>query len=143
MKRVCALFVSLAALLIFAGCGDSPRDVAAKWYSAAVLDGDSNKANDFSTEDSRKANGVLSGVISITITGDGDSVKIEKDKEQVEQFKAKLEELKKAEEKINGDTAELFVKEKKVLELKIVNGEWKVDVPKYMRSLGVRPSLYN
>ena len=118
MKKLMLMLVSLSAVFIFAGCSDSPRDVAVNWYGA-ILDGDAKKANEYSTENTQAANAFLAGAMAA-----------QKNKEQIEEAKSKIKELKKAEEKINGDTAELIVDGEKVMDLKKVDGEWKVDVQK-------------
>lgn len=118
MKKLMLMLVSLSAIFIFAGCGDSPRDAAVNWYGA-ILDGDSKKANEYSTENTQTANAFLAA-----------SIAAQKDKEKLEEAKATIKKLKNAKEEINGDTAALFVDGEKVMDLKKVDGAWKVDLQK-------------
>ena len=112
MKKISVLFVSLAALFIFAGCSDSPKDVAVKWCGA-MADGNLEKANEYSTAGMYESNRVM----------------VEYAKKNPEQLKSKLAELKKAEEQIDGDSAKLLIDGSVITPaLTKVDGKWKVDV---------------
>lgn len=120
MKKLMLLLVSLSALFIFAGCGaKSPKDVAVKWFQA-VLDGDVKTANELSTEKTQAMNALMAAAMQ---AGD-------KDSDDAKEAQQMLDELKKAEVKIDGDTATLVMDGKDGLTLKKVDGDWKVDFDK-------------
>ena len=110
MKKLTLILMTLAAIFIFAGCGNSPKSVAMKW-GKAIAAGDLEKANKYSTPDSKATNEHLI-----------DQVK--KGRANFESFKNNV---KKAETKIDGDTAELIIGKDDGFPLRKIDGKWKVD----------------
>ena len=119
MKKLSLLLMSLIAMVIFAGCGDSPKDVAIKWGNA-IADGDVKTANKYSTEQTQSLNVLIAAGLSA-----------DKDSKDVQEFKDNIKKLKSAKEEINGDTAKVIVEgDSDGIPLKKVDGQWKVDVQK-------------
>ena len=119
MKKITLVLMSLAALFIFASCGNSPKSVAVKWYKA-VSEGDVKTANKYSTDSTHAFNALIAAALE-------SEKKSDKDKDDINET---IDKLKSAEEKIDGDTATLVVDGKEGLTLKKVDGEWKVDMKK-------------
>lgn len=122
MKKLSLILMTLAAVFVFAACGakaSSPKDVAVKWFQA-LLDGDVNTANELSTDQTKALNALFAAGFTSEEKGSDDA----------KESKAMLEQLKKAEEKINGDSATLVIDGEEGLTLKKVDGKWKVDFQK-------------
>ena len=127
MKKLSLFLMTLAAVFVFAACGSkaakdpSPKDVAVQWFQA-LLDGDLKTANELSTEQTKAFNGLMASAMQANDKEDKEA--------DDDDPKAMLEQLKKAEEKIEGDTATLIVDGKEGFTLKKVDGKWKVDLQK-------------
>jgi len=121
MKKILSLMLAVCGLLLFAGCSDSPKDVAKK-YTVALVDGDLEKANEYSTERTHKLNAWIIGMMS-------DSESKEKVKKDLDESLDKIDDCR---EEIDGDTAKLYEDEndKTPMILKKVDGDWKVDATK-------------
>ena len=119
MKKILSLMLAVCGLLLFAGCSDSPKDVAKK-YTVALVDGDIEKANEYSTERTHQLNALIIGMMS-------------KNKEDVKKdLDESLDKIDNCREEIDGDTAKLYGDEndKNPMILKKVDGDWKVDATK-------------
>ncbi len=113
IKTLLMAVFALTAILFTAGCSDSPTDVVEKWRDA-IVDGDVNKANEYSTENVHVLNSFMVKAIK-------------KDADDSKEFK----EAKFVKEEINGDAAKVFSdKRNNAIDLKKVDGKWKVDVKK-------------
>lgn len=108
----------LTGMFILTGCSDSPKDVAVKWGNA-LLDGDAKKANEYSTENTVAANAFIIGIVS-------------KDEKEKKNFSETIDKWKDGTEEINGDTAKVYFpgEENGSVNLKKVDGKWKVDMKK-------------
>ena len=117
MKKILFLMLAVCGLLLFAGCSDSPKDVAKK-YAIALADGDLAKANEYSTERTHKLNALIISMMS--------------DSENKEKVKKDLDKIDDCREEIDGDTAKLYADEsdEDPIILKKVDGDWKVDATK-------------
>ena len=119
MRKFLMLSVAAASLLILAGCSDSPKQVTRKWHKA-ILAGDLNTANKLSTSNTAVLNAII-----VEMVKDKNNETVKKNVEQ------SLKNINSAQEKITGDTAEVSIEgANKPIQLKKVEGEWKVDVKK-------------
>ena len=117
MKKFLMLAAVFAGMFILTGCSDSPKDVAEKWVTA-LIDGDVEEANKYSTSDAKVLNAMFVSAM-------------EKDEDQKKEMEKALDAIDDAEEKIDGDTAKLVFKDGEGnIDLKKVDGEWKVNVEK-------------
>ena len=117
MRKFLTIMLAAFGLLLLAGCSDSPKDVTKNWMQALV-DGDVEKANEYSTSNVHLVNAILV-----------ESLKGEADKKA--EAKKSLEKIDSAREEIDGDTAKVFVEgDDDPITLKKVDGEWKVDIKK-------------
>ena len=116
------LILAIAAAfctLFVAGCSDSPTEVTEKWHKA-LLDGDVNKANEYSTSNVHFLNAMIVGML-----------KENEDKEKAEEMRRNMENTKFIKEEIDGDNAKVWQEgEKSPVTLKKIDGDWKVDVKK-------------
>ena len=111
MKKLTLILMTLAAIFIFAGCGNSPKSVALKW-GKAIAAGDLEKANKYSTPDSKANNEYM----------------IEQVKKGRADFDKFASNLKKTKAVIDGDTAKLVIgDDKDGMPMKKIDGKWKVD----------------
>ena len=110
MKKLTLILMTLAAIFIFAGCGNSPKSVALKW-GKAIAAGDLEKANKYSTPDSKANNAYM----------------IERVKSGRASFDRFQDNVKKAKTKIEGDKAELIIGKDDGFPLRKIDGKWKVD----------------
>ena len=114
MKKLTLLLMTLAAIFVFAGCSKSPKDAALSW-GKAIMAGDLEKANKYSTPESEKVNASL---IELAKKGRAD-------------FNRFSENVEKAKVEIDGDSAKLIVEgESEPFPLKKIGGKWKADVSK-------------
>lgn len=116
------LILAIAAVfctIFVAGCSDSPTEVTEKWHKA-LLDGDVNKANEYSTSNVHFLNAMIVGML-----------KENEDKEKAEEMRRNMEKTKFVKEEIDGDNAKVWQEgENSPVTLKKVDGDWKVDVKK-------------
>lgn len=119
MKKF-AVAIAILSVSLLASCGGgSPEDVAKK-FGKAMLDGDVEAAQDISTENASKLMPLIIGMMSSKMGEMSD-----------EERKEALAELDTMECKVEGDKAKCGPKGKsKTLELKKVDGDWKVDFNK-------------
>lgn len=120
MKKFLVMLLALAGVFVFTGCDDSPQDVVAIW-ATAIVDGDLDTANEYSTERTHVLNALMVGMMS----GKEES-------DEVKNFKENVEKIADAKVEINGDVAKVYINEDddNPVVLKKVDGEWKVDVQK-------------
>lgn len=123
MKKLTLLLMTLAAVLVFAGCGKplSPKDTALSW-ARAIIGGDLAKANKYSTPESKEINEML--------IEKGRKYDDERRKKELDRYAKRVEASK---EVIDGDTATLVVRDETIddgLPLKKIDGKWKVDATK-------------
>ena len=119
MRKFLTLTVAIAGLLVLAGCSDSPKEVTKKWHKA-ILAGDLNAANKLSTSQTAVLNAII---VEMAKDKNNDTVK--------KNLEKNLKNINSAKEKITGDTAEVSIEgDNKPMQLKKVDGEWKVDVKK-------------
>ena len=118
MRKFLTIMLAAFGLLLLAGCSDSPKDVAKNWMQA-IVDGDVEKANEYSTSKVH----VLNALAVEGCKNDANA------KKEIQDSIAKID---NAREEINGDTAKLYdgSDDDDPLTLKKVDGEWKVDVEK-------------
>ncbi len=116
MKKFMVMLMAVAGMLFLAGCSDSPKDVVGKW-AEAITEGDLDTANEYSTSNVHVLNAIMVSAV--------------KDKKEGgEKFAANMEKLDNATEEINGDTAKVTFEDGEAIDLKKVDGDWKVDVKK-------------
>ena len=118
MKKAFSLvFMFFAFALLVIGCSDPPETVAKKW-GKAIIEGDLKEANKYSTEKTSAANAFY---IS--------RLKAEEKNDYTEYLKVKEElECKDTRVEIDGDVAIIYGKSYSIMQLKKVNGDWKVDM---------------
>ena len=118
MKKFFSIMLAVLSLAILAGCGNSPKDVAEKWHKALV-DGDVNKANEYSTPTTQAINGFVAA-----------AMKENKDDKKLKEFS----EVKFEEGKIDGDNATVYAVDSKGKkeEIKLVKKDekWLIDAKK-------------
>ncbi|MBR4885437.1 MAG: DUF4878 domain-containing protein [Lentisphaeria bacterium] len=121
-KKLKKLILAIAAVfctVFVAGCSDSPTEVTEKWHKA-LLDGDVNKANEYSTSNVHFLNAMIVGML-----------KENEDKEKAKEMRRNMENTKFIKEEIDGDNAKVWQEgQKEPVTLKKVDGDWKVDVKK-------------
>ena len=116
MKKFMVMLMAVAGMLFLTGCSDSPKDVVGKWANA-IADGDTETANKYSTSNVHVLNAIMISAI--------------KDKKEgSEEFVASMKKLDSAKEEITGDTAKVTLEDGESIDLKKVDGDWKVDVKK-------------
>ncbi len=116
-----AVAIAILSISFLASCGGggSPEDVA-KEFGQAMLDGDVEAAQEVSTEEAAKLMPLIIGMMSSRVGEMSD-----------EEKKEALAELDTMECKVEGEKAKCGPKGKsQSLELKQVDGEWKVDFNK-------------
>ena len=121
MKKIMLALMAVAGLFILSGCADSPKDVTKKWMKA-LINKDVKTANEYSTSRVHTLN-----ALAISALSDKDS-----GEKVTKEFQESMDRLDKAEVKIEGDTAQIYMKsdEETPMTLKKVDGKWKVDVKK-------------
>lgn len=110
IKRAC-LAAGFASLLLVAGCGNSPSDVA-KAFATSMAEGDIAKAKEYATP---RTGALLD--MALSLGGDA------------EEFKDPDYRFVLVEEQVNEDTAKVTT-EDAVFDLIKLDGAWKVDVKK-------------
>ena len=114
------MFFAFALLVI--GCSNSPETVAKKW-GKAIIEGDLKEANKYSTEKTSAANAFYISWLSAS------KQKAEEKNDYTEYLKVKEElECKDTRVEIDGDVAIIYGKSYSIMQLKKVNGDWKVDM---------------
>ena len=118
MKKFFVALFAFAAMFVFVGCSDSPKDVVKKWTDA-LREGDLKKANAYTEEKAYPVNENMIKTLS------SDNVISKKMKEE---FEADVKNLKNAKEEIKGDEAKVFIsgEKKPPLTLKKIDGKWKI-----------------
>lgn len=122
MKKLLLLCTILAGTILLTGCSDSPKDVAVKWGKAIMAE-DLKTANEYSTEKTKVLNAIAVRMCSN-----------EKSKAEISETVKKWE---NGMEEINGDTAKVYGgkgPDKKEITLKKIDGKWKVDATKEVKS---------
>ena len=118
MKRLSVVLAALGALLVCAGCSDTPRNVAVKW-AQAVSAGDVKIANEYSTGKTYPVNAVLCALMR---SRQPEAVAL------ADKFRAGIAGFAAAAETIDGDVATLVMADGgEKLTLRRVDGAWKVD----------------
>ena len=123
MKKSLPILLAGAALALLAGCASpQPKEVAVKWLTA-ISEGDLKTADECSTARTHRANEVVISLLR------------DVDRQRLVEFIGKLE--SEGVEELKEDTASISVKDSKVppVELKQIDGEWKVN------GRGVHPKL--
>lgn len=130
MKKILVMCAALTGMLVFTGCSDSPRDVAVKWGNA-VLEGDLKKANEYSTKESEPLNALIIGMCS------------QEKKNGKSEISDTIRKWETGKEEINGDTARVYGDkgpDKESINLKKVDGKWKVSAKKETSTKNVEPA---
>lgn len=127
MKKLSGIGIVLLFALFFSACGgssDNPQDVA-KDFLNALNDKDYSKAKDLGTENTAMMIGMIESMAKMA----PDSLKNDEDK-------ADMDAIEWGDTKIDGDNATCFYstpdKKDQKLDLKKVDGKWKVDMKKDM-----------
>ena len=114
MKYFVMILMAAAGMLL-AGCSDSPEDVTRKWIEA-LAEGDAVKANGYSTENVRILNSIVAASVQNGL--------------ELDKLNQTLADLDDAKVEINGDIANIAMKDGRIFTLKKVDSDWKVDVGK-------------
>lgn len=127
MRKLTGIGIVLFFTLFFAACGgssDNPQDVA-KDFLKALADKNYDKAKDLGTQNTAMMIGMIESMASMA----PDS--IQNNEDQMD-----MDIIKWGETKIDGDVATCFYstpdKEEQKLDLKKIDGKWKVDMKKDM-----------
>ncbi len=121
MKKLITPIIVLMMVAACSGGGSSPADVASD-FSKAVYDKDWEKAKELSTESSAQMIDMIASMAAMSENMGGDSLKVE----EKEPFKFEV-----VKDSVSEDGEKAFVYyqdkgEEKKMELKKVDGEWKV-----------------
>lgn len=114
------LAAACMGILFLAGCSDTPQDVAKKW-AQALENQDVEKANKYSTENTKFFNAMIVDAVK------KDQGKVRKN------LKEMINNVSGSEVKIDGDNAVVAVEtdgKTANYKMKKVDGQWKVDVSK-------------
>lgn len=117
LKTLVFTLAAVFCALFIAGCSDSPIEVTEKWQDA-LLEGDNNKANEYSTSNVHMLNTMVIAMLK-------------EDDEKAKEMRRNMENTKFIKEEIDGDNAKVWQEgQKEPVTLKKVDGDWKVDVKK-------------
>lgn len=126
MKKLTGIGIVLVFALFFSACGgssDNPQDVA-KDFLKALADKNYDKAKDLGTENTSMMIGMIESMAKMA----PDSLQKDED--------ADMDAIEWGDTKIDGDSATCFYstpdKKDQKLDLKKVDGKWKVDMKKDM-----------
>ena len=120
MKKIMMLVIACMGVLFLAGCSDDPQDVAKKWAQALEKQ-DLDTANKYSTDEAKFVNSLII-----------DAVKRDHGKVK-SNIKEMINKIPKSKVEINDDKAVIKIDEddkKSDIQLKKVDGEWKIHVSK-------------
>ena len=115
MKRFIIIILAFSCMMIFNGCSEkTPKETVINW-ATAVAEGNLDTADKLSTSNVHLYNKLLIAGIK------------DKSYDTPDKMGEILEKIEPAREEINGDTAKVYIDEKNPIQLKKVDGKWKVD----------------
>ncbi len=114
MKKFLMTVMAVLSVLIFAGCADTPQEVAYKW-GEAILAGDPENANKYSSPETHPIN---EAIIRDFAENAGHKSR----------FESNWQKLSAAEAAIDGDMAFIIIDGKAELALIRIDGKWKVHI---------------
>ena len=91
LKKLILAIAAVFCTVFVAGCSDSPIEVTEKWQDA-LLEGDNNKANEYSTSNVHMLNTMVIAMLK-------------EDDEKAKEMRRNMENTKFVKEEIDGDNA--------------------------------------